>query len=83
MLSACPNQRLLDLIEQVRSAFHRYESLLVAEDVKVERVAAEHGEIARHLTEGDVPAAIEALRLNWLHGMRRILDNASSPYFTA
>ncbi|WP_309064832.1 GntR family transcriptional regulator [Microbacterium sp.] len=81
MLSACPNRRLLDVIENVRSAFHRYESLLVPEDVKVERVAAEHGEIARHLKAGDVPGAIEALKINWTHGMRRILDNASSPYF--
>jgi DNA-binding GntR family transcriptional regulator len=83
MLSACPNQRLLDLIEQVRSAFHRYESLLVPEDVKVERVAAEHGAIARHLIAGDIPAAIEALEVNWTHGTRRIIDNASSAYFTA
>ena len=29
MLSACPNQRLLDVIANVRGAFHRYESLLV------------------------------------------------------
>ncbi len=82
MLSACPNRRLLDVIENVRSAFHRYESLLVAEEVKIERVAAEHREIAQKLIDGDIPAAVEALKKNWIHGMRRILDNASSPYFT-
>ncbi|WP_313357443.1 GntR family transcriptional regulator [Microbacterium sp.] len=83
MLSVCPNRRLLDVIESVRGSFHRYESLLVGEDVKVERVAAEHAAIARALAAGDVPAAVEALRINWTHGMRRILDNASSAYFTA
>ena len=83
MLSVCPNRRLLDVIESVRGSFHRYESLLVAEDVKVERVAAEHAAIARALSEGDVPAAVEALKVNWMQGMRRILDNASSAYFTA
>lgn len=83
MLSVCPNKRLLDVIESVRGSFHRYESLLVAEDVKVERVAAEHAAIARALAAGDVPAAVEALKVNWMQGMRRILDNASSAYFTA
>jgi DNA-binding GntR family transcriptional regulator len=83
MLSACPNRRLLDVIESVRGSFHRYESLLVPNDVMVERVAAEHAAIADRLAEGDVPGAIEALKVNWMLGMRRILDNASSPYFTA
>jgi DNA-binding GntR family transcriptional regulator len=83
MLSACPNMRLLSLIESVRGAFHRYESLLVPDDVMIERVAAEHAEIARHLTEGDVASATRALRDNWIHGMRRILDNSSSSYFVA
>lgn len=83
MLSACPNSRLLSVIESVRSSFHRYESLLVPENVLVERVAAEHAEIARRLEDGDVRGATEALKLNWMMGMQRILDNASSPYFTA
>jgi DNA-binding GntR family transcriptional regulator len=82
MLSACTNQRLLALIESVRGAFHRYESLLVPSDAVIERVAAEHAEIARNLVAGDIPAAVDALRANWMHGMRRILDNASSGYFT-
>jgi len=82
MLSACTNQRLLALIESVRGAFHRYESMLVPSDVMIERVAAEHAEIARHLVDGDVPGAVAALRINWIHGMQRIIDNASSTYFT-
>ena len=36
-------------------------------------------------TDGPLPAtgAIAALKVNWMNGMRRILDNAQSPYFTA
>ena len=83
MLSACPNLRLLDVIASVRGAFHRYESLLVPNDVMVERVAAEHAAIAERLEAGDVPGAVAALKANWMHGMQRILDNASSPYFSA
>ena len=83
MLSACPNVRLLDVIASVRGAFHRYESLLVPNNVMVERVAAEHAAIAARLEAGDVPGAVKALKANWMHGMQRILDNASSPYFSA
>ncbi|MET0726376.1 MAG: GntR family transcriptional regulator [Leifsonia sp.] len=81
MLSACPNQRLLDLATSVRQAFHRYESLLIPNEVMIERVAAEHAAIAACLEAGDVVAAQAALKANWINGMRRILDNAHSPYF--
>jgi len=80
MLSACPNGRLLEIIESIRGAFHRYESLLVLGDVKLERTAAEHAEIARCLVDGDIPGAVEGLQVNWMHGMQRILQNASTPY---
>jgi DNA-binding GntR family transcriptional regulator len=83
MLSVCPNKRLLDVIESVRGSFHRYEALLVADDVKVDRVAAEHAAIAHALADGDVPRAVVALKDNWLHGMRRILDNSSTAYLSA
>jgi DNA-binding GntR family transcriptional regulator len=83
MLSACPNRRLIDVLDNIRQAFHRYESLLVPSDVMVKRVAAEHAAIAHHLIDGDLPGAVAALKENWMHGMRRILDDASNPYFTA
>jgi DNA-binding GntR family transcriptional regulator len=83
MLSLCPNRRLLALIESVRGTFHRYESLLVPDDPMIERVAAEHAKIAGRLAEGDLAGATEALRENWMNGMRRILGNADSAYFVA
>ncbi|UAJ79417.1 GntR family transcriptional regulator [Leifsonia sp. ZF2019] len=76
MLSACPNRTLLEQITQVRSAIHRYESLLVGGEVLVERSAAEHAIIARHLVERDVPAAKAALAENWTNGVRRLLADA-------
>lgn len=76
MLSSCPNKRLLDEIAGVRRAIHRYESLLVSDDVMVERSAREHADIARHLVEGDLDAAKAALAANWTNGMRRLLADA-------
>lgn len=82
MISACPNSRLVDLIGNVRELFHRYESLLIPDEVMVERVAAEHGDIARALREADIPGAQAALRANWVNGTKRIRDNASISYLT-
>lgn len=76
MLSACPNARLLEEILGVRLAIHRYESLLVPDEVMVERSAIEHADIARHLVDGDVSAAKHALDENWSNGMRRLLADA-------
>ncbi len=82
MVSACPNSRLVVLIGTVRELFHRYESLLIPDEVMVERVAAEHGDIARALAEGDIPTAQAALRSNWIQGAKRIRANASISYLT-
>jgi DNA-binding GntR family transcriptional regulator len=76
MLSACPNERLLEYIGGVRLAIHRYESLLVSDDVMVERSSLEHTAIAEQLIAGNIPGAIEALAANWNNGMRRLLANA-------
>ncbi len=83
MLRGCTNTRLLEVIEGVRSLFHRYESLLVPNEVVIERVAAEHLQIADCLIAGDVFGAQQALKSNWLNGVTRILANASSAYLTA
>jgi len=83
MLSACPNSRLLDLIGNMRELFHRYESLLVPDEVMIERVATEHGHIAEALVDGDIDAAKEALKDNWINGTRRIRQNASLSYLSS
>lgn len=74
MLSACPNSRLLDLTTNVRQLLHRYESLLVPDEAMIERVAAEHAEIANCIAHGDVTGAKKALKANWINGVRRILS---------
>jgi DNA-binding GntR family transcriptional regulator len=83
MLSACPNARLLELISGVRQAYHRYESLLVADEAMITRTAAEHADIAHQLTRGDVAGAVAALKRNWTNGAHRILESADTPYMTA
>lgn len=83
MLSGCPNSRLLDITGGVRELFHRYESLLVPDEVLVERVAAEHREIARALVDGDIATAKEALKANWINGVKRIRASASLSYVSA
>jgi len=76
MLSACPNDRLLEEIRGVRLAIHRYESLLVADGAMVERSSFEHADIAQHLIDGDVAGAKVALAANWTNGMLRLLADA-------
>lgn len=74
MLSACPNGRLLDQLQSIRLALHRYESLLVHDEAMVARSSAEHEEIAQRLIDGDLPGAQASLRTNWRNGARRLLE---------
>ena len=80
MLSECPNSRLMILISSVRQLFHRYESLLVPDEVMIERNAAEHRDIAHALADGNVAKAQRALRANWVNAARRIRASASIAY---
>jgi DNA-binding GntR family transcriptional regulator len=73
LLSGCPNERLMDLITGVKAGMRRYENLVVSEDAPVEREAEEHCEIARRLLAKDLPAALVALKANWVGGMERML----------
>jgi DNA-binding GntR family transcriptional regulator len=75
MLSACPNGRLLDQLQSIRLALHRYESLLVHDEAMVARSSAEHEEIAQRLVDGDLQGAQAALRANWRNGSRRLLES--------
>lgn len=82
LLSACSNTRLLDLVDQVRGSFHRYEALLVSSDAMIERNASEHESIAECLIEGDLRGAQEALQSNWINGAARRLAGASDSYLS-
>lgn len=73
LLSGCTNERLLDLITGVKAGMRRYAHLTVADDAPLEREAAEHAAIARHLRDDDLPGAVAALKTNWTNGMERIL----------
>ena len=83
MLKGCPNSRLLAMIASTRQAIHRYESILVPGEATVDRVAAEHAQIAECLVAGDVPGAKAALRTNWINGVQRLIDNADRATLSA
>ena len=74
MISACPNEFLVNEISRIREEFHKYESLLVPSSTSVARVAQEHVKIAESLCKGDIDGASEALMTNWVNGARRILE---------
>ena len=74
MISACPNEFLVNEISRIREEFHKYESLLVPSSTSVARVAQEHVKIAESLFKGDIDGASEALMKNWVNGARRILE---------
>ena len=74
MISACPNEFLVNEISRIREEFHKYESLLVPSSTSVARVAQEHVKIAESLCKGDIDGASEALMTNWVNGARRLLE---------
>ena len=83
MLSGCPNQRLID-VDRVRAAgLPPLRVAARADEVMIERVAAEHADDRRAHGERRRRRGIRALTANWMNGMQRILKNSSSPYFTA
>lgn len=78
MLGSCRNLRLLDIIENTRQAFHRYESLILQDEALVGRMASEHVAIAESLVRGDVEGAKAALAVNWQLGAQRVSESASN-----
>lgn len=76
LTGACPNGRLMSLLTSLKGAVHRYEFEIVAFDALIERVAAEHLEIARALVDRDLPRAQAALRVNWINGAARLIEHS-------
>ncbi|GAA2658398.1 MULTISPECIES: GntR family transcriptional regulator [Nonomuraea] len=74
LLSGCRNERLLDLITSVKAGMRRYAHLLAGDETPLEREQAEHCRVAELLMAGDLPQAAEALRVNWVNGMERMMS---------
>ncbi|MEV4060768.1 GntR family transcriptional regulator [Nonomuraea dietziae] len=74
LLSGCRNERLLDLITSVKAGMRRYAHLLAGDETPLEREQAEHCRVAELLMVGDLPQAAEALRVNWVNGMERMMS---------
>lgn len=78
LLSACPNERLLQLIASLKQGLRRYERLMFGDDTILERSADEHERIAQCLIDDDLPGALRALKQNWHSGMTRILEQMNA-----
>lgn len=78
LLSACPNERLLELITSLKQGLRRYERLMFADDTIIERSADEHAHIAQCLIDDDLPGALHALKQNWHSGMTRIVEQMNA-----
>jgi DNA-binding GntR family transcriptional regulator len=74
LVSACPNQLLLDLIRDFIGRTRRYEIALMREHENVTRATHEHDWIIRALRNGDLGAAVDGLRRNMESGFQPILD---------
>jgi DNA-binding GntR family transcriptional regulator len=72
LIAECPNQALLELIEQLIRRTHRYELLLMRERGNVGKALNHHSEIIAALERSDLPAACALLRANMEHGLAPI-----------
>ena len=82
LTAGCTNQRLLSLLDSLKSAAHRFEFEVVPSDAMVSRVAEEHLSIAEHLAAGELEQAQAALRENWVNGLARIVVSEPDPVLT-
>lgn len=78
LLSACPNDRLLELIASLKQGLRRYERLMFTDDTIIERTVDEHERIAQRLIDDDLPGALRALKQNWHSGMTRIVEQINA-----
>lgn len=73
LIAACPNQVLLDLIQQIIQRTRRYEMALMRESRNVAVATANHKEIMAALRKRDLRAACAALKNNLRTGREPIL----------
>jgi DNA-binding GntR family transcriptional regulator len=73
LLSACPNEYLLDMIERSRRATYRYEYAYMHERDRIARSAGQHLRIIESLRASRLQEAIRTLRRNWLDSVDDVL----------
>jgi DNA-binding GntR family transcriptional regulator len=82
LLAHCPNQRLLEMINNLKKIIHRYELAYVRDAGLVKISVSHHDEITRALEAADRTDAGLLLEQHWRHGMEslvaRIADKDAS-----
>jgi DNA-binding GntR family transcriptional regulator len=74
LLSGCKNQRLLDIIWDLKALAFRYEYAFMQNRVLVNSSIAEHREIADTLFERGIEAVIPLLETHWKASMQALLE---------
>ena len=75
LLSRCPNEPLLTMIETLKNNLVRYERAYMQEAGNVRQSVSHHARVTAALADGDVDAAVEWLEHNWRYGMSAVLDS--------
>jgi DNA-binding GntR family transcriptional regulator len=73
LLAACPNERLLALLHDLKLTVHRYEFAYMSSRELAEASAAQHRAVAEALAQGAIQEAAGILRENWMQSVGRIL----------
>jgi DNA-binding GntR family transcriptional regulator len=72
LLEACPNRRLLQLVETLRGGLRRYVHHYLQRGGRVSLSTLQHTKIADALRKGDRPGAGQLLERKWRRGMEEI-----------
>jgi DNA-binding GntR family transcriptional regulator len=72
LLEACPNRRLLRLVETLRGGLRRYVHHYLQRGGRVSLSTLQHTKIADALRKGDRPGAGQLLERKWRRGMEEI-----------
>jgi DNA-binding GntR family transcriptional regulator len=73
LLADCPNQVLIDLIQQFIQRTHRYELALMRERMNVWQTIEDHERILQALRQSDLEAACTELKQAMMSGVRPIV----------
>ncbi len=74
LLSACPNRRLLDLINGCKRISQRYWTVFMRENPPLAESAAQHRALLQTVASGDLAGGARLLEAHWQSGMIALLE---------
>ena len=78
LVSGCPNQRLVRLLDEQRDLILRYELAYMASEADVSRSVEEHLELLDLVAEQRWSSAASRVTKHWRQGMRAVLEKITS-----